>query len=81
MQGCCFLTQAYGSSIVDPIMTVILFAFAVAIWLGYSMTVTVFFSSAFLMINLLFPYILVNSQKFKSEIRGPWDEAIISSSV
>nr|KAJ3422295.1 hypothetical protein HK105_000332 [Polyrhizophydium stewartii] len=61
----------------DGFFTVVLVIFAVALLLPISHASVTFYTAAIAFVTFFCPYMLVSIQKYKSEIRGPWDEAVI----
>ncbi|KAK5664598.1 glycosylphosphatidylinositol anchor biosynthesis [Batrachochytrium dendrobatidis] len=62
----------------DSIMTVILIGFAVALMWHISHMSIVLYMVSMILVTFMGPYLLVFAQRYKSEIRGPWDEAVIN---
>ncbi|KAH6572509.1 hypothetical protein BASA50_010684 [Batrachochytrium salamandrivorans] len=67
----------HPSAIWDGILTMLLIVIEVVLMWPISHTTVVFYVIAMLLVTFVGPYLLVFAQKFKSEIRGPWDEAVI----
>jgi len=62
--------------IVQLAMTVFLFALSLILTAPLSLTVTYLYGVALLFVLFLGPAVLLWAQKYKNEIRGPWDVAV-----
>nr|CAB3264860.1 phosphatidylinositol N-acetylglucosaminyltransferase subunit C-like [Phallusia mammillata] len=69
---------AAKNQVVLPVITFVLFMIIVAVLVHYSVVCAVAFGCIGLLINFIFPFILVKLQPQKDNIYGPWDEAVLS---
>ncbi|KAF9456553.1 phosphatidylinositol N-acetylglucosaminyltransferase subunit C [Collybia nuda] len=65
-----------SSTIIQGTTTMLLSILAVALTASLSWTITFLLSIGLLLITFLAPAFLVWAQKYKNEIRGPWDVAV-----
>ncbi|KAJ6604669.1 phosphatidylinositol N-acetylglucosaminyltransferase [Mycena vulgaris] len=63
-------------SVIQLAFTVVLSSVSVIVTMSLSRTVTWIYSAVQLGVTFLAPAVLVWAQKFKNEIRGPWDVAV-----
>jgi phosphatidylinositol glycan class C protein len=68
--------QASASTSLQALLTLILCSIAVASVASLSTVATALFAAVFLSVTFIAPAMLVWAQKYKNEIRGPWDVAI-----
>ncbi|KAI8927659.1 phosphatidylinositol N-acetylglucosaminyltransferase subunit C [Entophlyctis helioformis] len=61
----------------DASISGMLIAIGIALIWPISHVVVFFYSASMVFVTFFCPYLLVSIQKYKSEIRGPWDEAVI----
>ena len=58
-------------------MTGVLACIVIGLWYDFSSLIMLIYTVSTLGVTFLCPYLLIWAQKYKSEIRGPWDEATI----
>ncbi|KAI9105018.1 phosphatidylinositol N-acetylglucosaminyltransferase subunit C [Phlyctochytrium arcticum] len=61
----------------DLLLLLLLVIMTVAMYIPISLALVNLYFIALIFVNLVCPYWLIHAQKYKSEIRGPWDEARI----
>ena len=64
-------------SLSDTIMAFLLSSIVVLLYLEFSFLGTMLYLVSIFTITFLCPWLLIKLQRYKSEIRGPWDEAQI----
>lgn len=74
---CPILLNKYSSPLwLIPISTV-----CIVFFYQMSLSLLITYSLILVFINLVCPYVFVNQQKYKNNIHGPWDEAIVKDLV
>lgn len=64
------------SSAVQTVLTALLSALAISLTASLSLAVTYIYSGIMTSVTFVAPAILIWAQKYKNEIRGPWDVAV-----